>query len=72
MPSIHLDHVCFSYTSFIDVFDDVDLHIGPGWTGVVGPNGSGKSTLLSLRMTLFFHRQRARGGKGKRQTTRVH
>jgi ATPase subunit of ABC transporter with duplicated ATPase domains len=48
MPAVHLDHVSFSYTSAIDVFDDVCLHLGPGWAGVVGPNGAGKTTLLSL------------------------
>jgi len=30
------------------LFEDVDLHLGPGWTGVVGVNGAGKSTLLCL------------------------
>ncbi|MGF1667574.1 MAG: ATP-binding cassette domain-containing protein [Acidimicrobiia bacterium] len=48
MPSIHLDCVSFSYTSAVDVLVDVDLHLGPGWTGVVGANGEGKTTLLSL------------------------
>lgn len=48
MPSVHLDHVSFSYTSIVDVFNDVTLHLGPGWFGVVGPNGMGKTTLLSL------------------------
>ncbi len=48
MPSLHLDAVSFSYTSAVDVLVDVDLHIGPGWTGVVGANGEGKSTLLAL------------------------
>jgi ATPase subunit of ABC transporter with duplicated ATPase domains len=48
MPFLHLDAVSFSYTSAVDVLVDVDLHLGPGWTGVVGANGEGKSTLLSL------------------------
>jgi ATPase subunit of ABC transporter with duplicated ATPase domains len=48
MPSLHLDSVSFSYTSSIDVLVGVDLHLGPGWTGVVGANGEGKSTLLLL------------------------
>jgi len=30
------------------VLSDVDLHLVPGWTGVVGANGAGKSTLLGL------------------------
>ena len=48
MPSLHLDSVSFSYTSTSDVLVGVDLHLGPGWTGVVGANGEGKSTLLLL------------------------
>ncbi len=28
--------------------DPIDLHLGPGWTGLVGPNGAGKTTLLRL------------------------
>jgi ATPase subunit of ABC transporter with duplicated ATPase domains len=46
--AIHLDHVSFSYSSAIEVFRDVSVHLGSGWTGVVGPNGAGKSTLFSL------------------------
>jgi ATPase subunit of ABC transporter with duplicated ATPase domains len=30
------------------VLSDLDLHVGPGWTGVVGANGAGKTTLLRL------------------------
>jgi ATPase subunit of ABC transporter with duplicated ATPase domains len=48
VPAVHLDSVSFSYSSAVDVLIDVDLHLGPGWTGVVGPNGAGKSTLLRL------------------------
>ena len=48
MPAVHLEHLAFSYTSAVDVFTDVTVHLGPGWTGVVGPNGVGKTTLLSL------------------------
>jgi ATPase subunit of ABC transporter with duplicated ATPase domains len=48
MPAIHLEHLSFSYTSAVVVFEDLSLHFGPGWTGVVGPNGGGKSTLLGL------------------------
>lgn len=48
MSAIHLDHLSFSYSSAVEVFDDVSVHIGSGWTGVVGANGAGKSTLLSL------------------------
>ncbi len=48
MPAIHIEHVDFAYTSAVEVFTDLTLHLGEGWTGVVGPNGAGKSTLLSL------------------------
>ena len=48
MPSVHLKHVSFSYTSVTDVISDASLSLGPGWVGVVGTNGSGKSTLLRL------------------------
>ncbi len=48
MSAIHLQGLSFSYSSAVEVFRGVDLHLGPGWTGVVGPNGAGKSTLLSL------------------------
>ena len=29
-------------------FEAIDLHLAPGWTGLVGANGSGKTTLLRL------------------------
>jgi ATPase subunit of ABC transporter with duplicated ATPase domains len=48
VPAIHLDQISFSYSSAVDVFDDVTVSLGAGWTGVVGANGAGKSTLLSL------------------------
>ncbi len=48
MPAIHLRTVSFSFSSAVDLLTDVDLSVGPGWTGLVGPNGAGKSTLLSL------------------------
>jgi ATPase subunit of ABC transporter with duplicated ATPase domains len=48
MTALHLDHLSFSYTSAVPVVDDVSVHIGEGWTGVVGPNGAGKTTLLRL------------------------
>ncbi len=48
VTAIHLDRLSFAYSSAVEVFDTVSVHIGAGWTGVVGPNGSGKSTLLSL------------------------
>jgi ATPase subunit of ABC transporter with duplicated ATPase domains len=48
VPSVHLDSVSFAYTSAHDVLTEVDLHLGPGWTGLVGANGEGKTTLLHL------------------------
>ena len=48
MAAIHLDQLSFAYSSAVEVFNTVTLHLGSGWTGVVGPNGAGKSTLLSL------------------------
>ena len=48
MSGIHLRQLSFSYSSAVEVFDAVSVHLGRGWTGVVGPNGAGKSTLLSL------------------------
>ncbi|MDJ0961569.1 MAG: ATP-binding cassette domain-containing protein [Acidimicrobiia bacterium] len=48
MPAIHLDHLSFSYSSAVRVFEDASVHLGDGWIGVVGTNGAGKSTLLSL------------------------
>ena len=48
VPSVHLESVRFSYQSSAEILENVDLHLGPGWTGVVGANGSGKTTLLSL------------------------
>jgi macrolide transport system ATP-binding/permease protein len=35
------------------LFQDLDLHVPQGWTGVVGPNGSGKTTLLQLATGLL-------------------
>jgi macrolide transport system ATP-binding/permease protein len=35
------------------LLEDITLHIGAGWTGVVGANGSGKTTLLKLATGLF-------------------
>jgi ATPase subunit of ABC transporter with duplicated ATPase domains len=48
MPAVHLDHVSFRHTSAVTVLDDVTVHLGPGWTGVVGANGAGKTSLLHL------------------------
>jgi ATPase subunit of ABC transporter with duplicated ATPase domains len=48
MLSLHAHRVAFSHSDAAPLFVDVDLHLGPGWTGVVGENGAGKTTLLSL------------------------
>lgn len=48
MSAVHLSHLSFRYSTAVDVLVDVDLHLGPGWTGVVGANGAGKTTLLHL------------------------
>lgn len=48
MPALHLRNISYSYVSNVTVLSGVDLHLSPGWTGVVGGNGSGKSTLLAL------------------------
>src|SRR4051812_44515523 len=49
MPSIRLESVGFAYLSSAPpVLADVDLHLVPGFTGIVGDNGAGKTTLLSL------------------------
>ncbi len=48
MPGIHFDDLSFRYTSAVDLFDHLTVHLGSGWTGVVGENGTGKSTLLRL------------------------
>ena len=48
MPSLHFADLSFRYTSAVPIFDDVTVHLGPGWHGLVGANGSGKTTLLRL------------------------
>ncbi|MEL6185693.1 MAG: ATP-binding cassette domain-containing protein [Myxococcota bacterium] len=48
MRSVCLSDVSFSYEGGPVLFENLDLHLTPGWTGVVGPNGGGKSTLLEL------------------------
>jgi len=45
---ILLRGVSFAYRDSVPLLSDVDLRLGPGWTGVVGANGSGKTTLLRL------------------------
>ncbi|MEX2205541.1 MAG: ATP-binding cassette domain-containing protein [Myxococcota bacterium] len=45
---ILLRGVSFAYRDSVPLLSDVNLRLGPGWTGVVGANGSGKTTLLRL------------------------
>lgn len=48
MLSLHFVNLSFRHTSAVPLFDDVTVHLGPGWHGLVGANGSGKTTLLRL------------------------
>ena len=49
MPSaITLSSVDFAWPDGTPVLRGLDLHVGPGRSGLVGTNGSGKSTLLRL------------------------
>ena len=48
MPAVHLNKLSFRYSTAVEVLVDAEVHIGPGWTGVVGANGVGKTTLLQL------------------------
>ena len=48
MSAVHLKNLSFRYSTAVDVIVDADVHLGPGWTGVVGANGAGKTTLLHL------------------------
>ena len=47
-PAIRLEDVAFRHRDDHALLDDVNLHLCPGWTGIVGANGAGKSTLLAL------------------------
>jgi ATPase subunit of ABC transporter with duplicated ATPase domains len=53
MPAITLSRVSFGYTSSTPLFEDVDVQLDRGWTGLVGPNGAGKTTLLCLLSGAF-------------------
>ena len=33
MPGIHFDDLSFRYTSAVDLFDHLTLHLGSAWTG---------------------------------------
>lgn len=49
-PTHHItcSSLAFSWPDGTGVFDDFQLAVGPGRTGLIGLNGSGKSTLLRL------------------------
>nr|WP_276075955.1 ATP-binding cassette domain-containing protein [Polyangium mundeleinium] len=40
--------MAFSHGDATSLLEDVELHLGPGWAGIVGENGAGKTTLLRL------------------------
>ncbi len=46
--ALHVTDVAFARPASPPLFEALDLHLTPGWTGVVGPNGAGKTTLLEL------------------------
>ena len=46
--SITCSHLSFAWPDGTTLFDDFQLVVGPGRTGLIGLNGSGKSTLLKL------------------------
>ena len=46
MPSLRLVGVELAHAGQSPILSDLDLHLAPGWTGVVGANGAGKTTLL--------------------------
>jgi ATPase subunit of ABC transporter with duplicated ATPase domains len=48
MQALLVQGVAFAYGDAAPLFGDVDLHLTPGFYGVVGENGSGKSTLLRI------------------------
>src|SRR5690349_8832749 len=48
-PSLRAHGASFAFPGDPEpLLHGLDLHLGPGWTGLVGPNGAGKSTLLRL------------------------
>jgi len=49
LPALVFRSVTFTHPAASrPLFEGVDLHLAPGWTGVVGANGAGKTTLLRL------------------------
>jgi len=47
MATIVCRDLAFSFGD-VPLFSGVELHLGPGWAGLVGANGAGKTTLLRL------------------------
>ncbi|PJZ45979.1 ATP-binding cassette domain-containing protein [Leptospira brenneri] len=46
---ITVQNLSYRYESQSEfLFQDLNLHFGPGWTGIVGKNGTGKSSLAKL------------------------
>jgi len=51
---VKFHNVTFVYGSACEpLFENICLHAGPGWSGVVGANGTGKTTLLKLAAGLL-------------------
>ncbi|MFG2193683.1 ABC-F family ATP-binding cassette domain-containing protein [Streptomyces sp. NPDC048639] len=48
ISSVTCSGLAFAWPDGTPVFEDFDLSVGPGRTGLIGLNGSGKSTLLRL------------------------
>ena len=48
MSSLRLVGVELAFDGQAPTLSDLDLHLAPGWTGVVGANGAGKTTLVHL------------------------
>jgi ATPase subunit of ABC transporter with duplicated ATPase domains len=48
LQAIRFHRVQLAYEGGQPVLADVELHLAPGWTGVVGANGAGKTTLVRL------------------------
>ncbi len=48
MPAIRLSRLAFAHGDATPLFEDVNLHLTPGWWGLVGDNGAGKTSLLRL------------------------
>ena len=49
IQTLEFQYITFHYPEqSMDLFTDLSLSVGPGWTAVIGANGGGKSTLLKL------------------------